>query len=735
MNGMSRNQQQFIYQILIYVGGFFLFWEWLRPLEQITETKDVAIFTIYAAFCFFISFLQVNWWFSIPLKFIGLVFILDGLYIMERIFSRDWFRVVSDQIVFNSQVIQNQQWWEMTPFFRSLLFLLLLWLMSYLLYYWFVIAKRMLFFIILTFVYVTVLDTFTVYDGKSAIIRTFVISLFVLGLSSFAKEMEKESIPFGKLRKAHLWVLPLIAVVLVSTAAGYAAPKFAPQWPDPVPYIQSATGGSGSGTGGVQKVGYGENDEQLGGSFVQDDTTVFRATAPQERYWRIESKDRYTGKGWEDTLDEPVSELENGQLSFQTFSDEVETEEEQTFLDFTDDAALNKLVYPYGGETVDRINPSNEFSMRLHENTGEVDTLRNSNPAQMDSYQMTYEAPSFEYDQLRQSDDEEDPEEIKEPYLQLPDDLPGRVQNLAEQIVQEDENRYDRAKAIESYFTSNDFEYNTTDVATPGENQDYVDQFLFETQLGYCDNFSSAMVVLLRSVDIPARWVKGFTGGEQMDEDASINGETYDVYEVSNSNAHSWVEVYFPGQGWVPFEPTKGFSNNTDFHVDMDESGEEDPAGGENGETPEGNPGNPQEVQEQNEEAGAAGNLNNGDNQGWWRWGMLGAVIIAVVSLYVTRYKWMAAYIIRRFRNSDDAVSYQRAYHFLLKVLAHKGYARKPDQTLRDYAVDIDRRYQSSDMLFLTHQYERILYRNEQRAEQPQRFTELWENLIKRTLS
>ena len=51
-------------------------------------------------------------------------------------------------------------------------------------------------------------------------------------------------------------------------------------------------------------------------------------------------------------------------------------------------------------------------------------------------------------------------------------------------------------------------------VAVPGENEDYVDQFLFDTKRGYCDNFSTSMAVLLRTLGIPTRWVKGYTGGE-----------------------------------------------------------------------------------------------------------------------------------------------------------------------------------------------------------------------------
>src|SRR5699024_3420846 len=83
---------------------------------------------------------------------------------------------------------------------------------------------------------------------------------------------------------------------------------------------------------------------------------------------------------------------------------------------------------------------------------------------------------------------------------------------------------------------------------------------------GYCDNYSTSMVVMLRSLDIPARWAKGFTGGTLAETQPEHLPDQYGVYEVTNNNAHSWVEVFFPESGWVPFEPTSGFSNPTDFY-------------------------------------------------------------------------------------------------------------------------------------------------------------------------
>src|SRR5699024_11021410 len=152
------------------------------------------------------------------------------------------------------------------------------------------------------------------------------------------------------------------------------------------------------------------------------------------------------------------------------------------------------------------------------------------------------------------------------------------VGELAEEVTEYYSKRYEKAKVIEQYFNRNGFVYQISDVPIPDDDEDYVDQFLYDTKAGYCDNYSTSMVVMLRTLDIPARWVKGFTGEEKVAEKVMPNGNTRGVYEVTNANAHSWVEVYFPEIGWVPFEPTQGFTNEADFYEnseDVDDRSEE----------------------------------------------------------------------------------------------------------------------------------------------------------------
>jgi hypothetical protein len=107
--------------------------------------------------------------------------------------------------------------------------------------------------------------------------------------------------------------------------------------------------------------------------------------------------------------------------------------------------------------------------------------------------------------------------------------------------------QYDRALAIEQYLRG--FEY-TLDLEEPPEYHDLVDYFIFELGKGYCDYFATSMVVLSRAAGIPARLVTGYA--------ASTYDLERDQYIVTADQAHSWAELYFPGFGWVTFEPTPG---------------------------------------------------------------------------------------------------------------------------------------------------------------------------------
>lgn len=136
---------------------------------------------------------------------------------------------------------------------------------------------------------------------------------------------------------------------------------------------------------------------------------------------------------------------------------------------------------------------------------------------------------------------------VVERYLALPDSVPDRVRALARDLTATELTPYDRARAIERYLRR--FPY-TLDLPSPPADRDVVDYFLFDLQQGYCDYYATAMVVLARAAGLPARLVTGYASGIYDGAEAR--------YVVTEAEAHAWPEVYFPGYGWIEFEPTAG---------------------------------------------------------------------------------------------------------------------------------------------------------------------------------
>jgi hypothetical protein len=148
-------------------------------------------------------------------------------------------------------------------------------------------------------------------------------------------------------------------------------------------------------------------------------------------------------------------------------------------------------------------------------------------------------------DELRSLSPRPIPDNIQR-YLQLPDTVTARTVRLAQEITEGATNDYDKVKAIEAWLAEN-YRYDI-ESPVPPEGQDSVDHFLFEADEGFCEQFASATAVMLRSLGIPTRFVAGYTPGRRN----PFTG----YYEVRNSDAHTWVEVWFPGVGWYEFDPT-----------------------------------------------------------------------------------------------------------------------------------------------------------------------------------
>ncbi len=135
---------------------------------------------------------------------------------------------------------------------------------------------------------------------------------------------------------------------------------------------------------------------------------------------------------------------------------------------------------------------------------------------------------------------------IVERYLQVPNTITPETLALAEELTASYDNPFDKSIAVRDWLRGN-IEYNDQIQAAP-ENMDSVHYTLFVLQEGYCNYYASAMAMMLRSQGVPARVVSGYAQGEY--------GEDSRSYRVRASNAHTWVEVYFPRYGWIQFEPT-----------------------------------------------------------------------------------------------------------------------------------------------------------------------------------
>jgi protein-glutamine gamma-glutamyltransferase len=137
------------------------------------------------------------------------------------------------------------------------------------------------------------------------------------------------------------------------------------------------------------------------------------------------------------------------------------------------------------------------------------------------------------------------PTEIQQRYLQLPQDFDPRIGALAGQVSASAPTQFHIAGMIERHLREN---YGYTLDLTRQAPGDPVADFLFNVREGHCEYFASAMVLMLRTQGVPARLVNGFQMGEY--------NRSADVFTVRQSDAHSWVEVYFVRHGWVAFEPT-----------------------------------------------------------------------------------------------------------------------------------------------------------------------------------
>lgn len=733
----SRKFQKDFTTFLLYVFGFFLLWEWLRPLEQLTDTSYLFIFLFFITLSLLLAYVGLPAILSVVVKSLFILYALHYLYFEGSFFQFGWLSQFIADFQQNFSFLLERDWMSLSDVFRSFLFFILLWLMAYLMQYWLITRKQIFIFFFMTLIYITVLDTFTPYKAGGAIIRTAISGFAVMGILTFYRLLDKEVIKIepSMMRK---WMTPLIIMIALSVGLGLALPKAEPIWPDPVPYIKSFGKESGSAGDGIQRVGYGMDDSQLGGPFIGDNRLVFRAEVETRHYWKVETKDVYTGKGWTTSSPRegktPFFMHENVPITSFVNNDVEKVERRSTITSIMN---YPHIVYPLG---IKQIEAAPFYSYEMENITEKIISLENDKSASINEYSLIYDDPKFSVKALMDVESNENlirDDYLMNMYTQLPPDYSSQVKELALQITAEKKSWYEKVKEIERYFKQGDYTYDQRDVAVPGPDEDYVEQFLFDTKKGYCDNFSTSMAVLVRSLGIPARWVKGYTEGEYK----GLNESSNRIFDVTNNNAHSWVEVYFPGIGWVPFEPTQGFSNNVQFNYDVSSQSNSQTTIAE----PKNELNNKKELSDEKKEQTAATSFSfkklvtslKGFVKKVWKWFVLGILLIALLIyiIYYFRGKWLPYYLALRFKWTKKDGNFPKAYLLLLRELGRYGLPRKEGQTLRDYADYIDRYFSSREMRRLTSHYEQFIYQGELKEGSWEETKELWENLIKKTIA
>ncbi len=142
--------------------------------------------------------------------------------------------------------------------------------------------------------------------------------------------------------------------------------------------------------------------------------------------------------------------------------------------------------------------------------------------------------------------------DVSDRHLDLPEDVDPQIIELAENITFGLESTYERGLAIEAYLRNPDNGFRYSVEVPPGADSSDLAAWLFDTQnpnfrLGYCEQYAASMGVLARAAGIPSRVVLGFTPGRQFADGTVV---------VLDNNAHAWVELWLPTQGWVRFDPT-----------------------------------------------------------------------------------------------------------------------------------------------------------------------------------
>jgi len=384
---------------------------------------------------------------------------------------------------------------------------------------------------------------FTVTDTVEMVLF-LIVGLALLAMTNFPRVQ----LFSARLTRIHVLrqLLAPAGVVLLMVVTGLVLPKPAGSWPKPLQWwhdLQSKASSSEA---------YGAHDNSLGGPFVGTNQVMMKVFADQPSYYRGESLETYSSTGWVQTSARTALVHFRQQIPAAWMAQTGATT--HTPVDrFTQRVVIVRKSYPvvFGSYQMQQVTMGKRTGYYQYNRSNGSISAGAITPGT--TYTVTSAEPVTTSAMLSKVHDAPVASALA-PDLELPASLPERDRQLAEQITQGKSGTYAKVQAIIHYLQTHEH-YQTQGIPYLQPGQDFVDQFLFVTHRGYCDHFSTALAVLSRVVGIPTRWVKGFVA---VPADFNYHGATNE-YVLRGTDAHSWVEVWFAGYGWIPMEATPSF--------------------------------------------------------------------------------------------------------------------------------------------------------------------------------
>ncbi len=681
---------------------FFILWEWLRPLPLLAPFENHDIFLWLLAWFGFSSIPNWSFWLRGVWNAFGAAGVIYYLFAPSLLPEQTWMEYVKLELIYNYEQIFLREYHLTTSFIRSAGFVLLLWIAVQIVFSAVLKRGQAIGLSIATFTLLVLLDVSTIYEVKAALLRVTLLCLGLLALQQL-RSVERMGVQAWWGKSSRLaWLMAVSVLILSITLVAYVVPK--PREAAVLDLGWSAQGGAGS-----HRVGYESRDQRLGGPFIDDETVVFVAETTEKHYWRGESRSIYTGTEWKDTQGTPSNWTLQDSISMEPLIRNKKVDDKEVVVKVHFPNPRYNLLF-YGG-ILQKINLIQPEPLRLFSSGNQEVKVQFASEGQ---YLAGYEARSYIpliNEEALKTSSTAYPSELRN-YLQLPASLPSRVFQLAEEVTKDHTDPYSKAYAIQQYLKySGGYVYEKLNVPYVGEGQDFVDQFLFETKQGYCDHFSSSMTVMLRTLGIPARYVKGFSTGDMVFK----SGDSYEV-TMRNKNAHSWVEVYFAEYGWVTFEPTPGFVHPT--KQDREETQQEQEAAPASSIIPpvaQDLSDRLLELEEETVESSAT-------QSGFRNWILILftlAIILAVVMVVKKQTELRFWYLYHKGKRVEHAEGIANLYLSVLEALGSTFSRRKTGESLQEFVARLTLNQQSkADLKQLTDAYERHIYGNRSWKEQ-----------------